>query len=245
MVGHLRADQGEPGDVAQPLPTAADRLAAEEPPPPEHRVVGAQLDKLADVVEQLLIGFGTHRPVDPGDLVVLAVGVVVALLRAPHLVAREQHRDTLGQQQRGQEVPLLPGPQGQDGRVIGRALDTAVPGPVVVAAVPVALPVGLVVLVVVGDQVLQGKPVVSGDEVDRGDRAPAVLLVQVAGPGEPGRELGQRGGLAAPEVTDGVPVLAVPFAPQRGEVADVVAAVAHVPRFGDELDLGYHRVLLD
>src|SRR4029077_17967105 len=100
----------------------------------------------------------------------------------------------------------LPGAQGQDGRFVGGAFDAAVPGPVVVAAIPVVLAVGLVVLVIAGDQVLQRGAVVCGDEVDRGHRAPAVLLVQVAGPGEPGGELGQRGGLAAPQVPDRVPV---------------------------------------
>jgi hypothetical protein len=101
------------------------------------------------------------------------------------------------------------------------------------------------VLVVVGDQVLQGEAVVAGDEVDRGDRTPAVLLVEVAGSGQPGGELGDGRGLAAPEVADRVPVLPVPFAPQRREVADLIAAVAHIPRLGDQLDLGDHRILLD
>ena len=71
------------------------------------------------------------------------------------------------------------------------------------------------------------------------------LEVQVAGAGQPGGELGQRGVLAAPEIAHRVPVLAVPFRPQRREVPDLVAALAHVPRLGDELDLGDDRVLLD
>ena len=143
-------------------------------------MVGAQPDELADVVEQGLVLFRAHRPVHPGDLVVLAVGVVVASLGAPDLVAGQQHRDALRQQQRGEEVALLPRPQREHRLVVGRALDAAVPGPVVVAAVPAVLAVGLVVLVVVGDKVLQGEAVVAGDEVDRGDRAPAVLLVEVS-----------------------------------------------------------------
>src|SRR5580698_11605834 len=85
----------------------------------------------------------------------------------------------------------------------------------------------------------------AGDEVDRGDGAPAVLLVQVAGSGQPVGELRQRRGLAPPEVPDRVAVLPVPLRPQRREVADLVAAVAYVPGFRDELDLGYHRILLD
>src|ERR1035441_4662986 len=113
------------------------------------------------------------------------------------------------------------------------------------ADVPAVLAVGFVVLVVIGDQVLQGEAVVAGDEVYRGDRAPAVLLVQGPGAGQPGRELGDGRGLAAPEVADRVPVLPVPLTPQRREVADLIAAVAHIPRLRDQLDLGDHRILLD
>ena len=40
-----------------------------------------------------------ERPVEPGDLVVLAIGVVVALLGAAELVAGEQHRRALRQEQ--------------------------------------------------------------------------------------------------------------------------------------------------
>ena len=42
------------------------------------------------------------------SLVVLAVGVVVALLRVAELVAGADHRHALREQQRGHEVPLLP-----------------------------------------------------------------------------------------------------------------------------------------
>src|SRR5213078_2680384 len=126
-----------------------------------------------------------------------------------------------------------------------RPFGAAVPGPVVVGAVPVVLAVGLVVLVVVGDQVGQGEPVVAGDEVDRGDGAAPARRVQVAGSGEPGREIRHGGRAAAPEVADGVAVLAVPLGPQRREPADLVAALAYVPRLGDQLDLGDHGVLLD
>ena len=111
-------------------------------------------------------------------------------------------------------------------------------------AVPVVLAVGLVVLVVVRDQVGEGEAVVGGDEVDRVERLAAVVLVEVGRAGDPAGELGQRGRLAAPEVADGVAVLAVPLRPVRREVADLVAAGADVPRLGDQLHLADHRVLL-
>ena len=69
-----------------------------------------RLDHAADEIQQglpLLV----QVPVEPGELVVLAVGVVVALLRAADLVAAQQHRHALGKQQRGQHAPLLLLPQ--------------------------------------------------------------------------------------------------------------------------------------
>ena len=53
-------------------------------------------------------------PVVPGDLVVLAVGVVVAVLGAADLVAAEEHGHALRQEQRGQEVALLAAAQRDD-----------------------------------------------------------------------------------------------------------------------------------
>ena len=72
-----------------------------------------------------------------------------------------------------------------------------------------------------------------------------VGLVEVGAAGEAVAELGQRRRLAAPEVADRVAVAAVPLRPQRREVADLVAALADVPRLGDQLHLRDDRVLLD
>ena len=119
-------------------------------------------------------------PVQPGELVVLAVGVVVAVLRVAELVAGQQHRHALREEQRGDEVALLPLAQRDDVRVVGRPFGAAVPAVVVVGAVAVVLAVGLVVLVVVADQVVQREAVVAGDEVDAGVGLAAALLVQVA-----------------------------------------------------------------
>ena len=85
----------------------------------------------------------------------------------------------------------------------------------------------------------------AGDEVDAGVRPAAVGLVEVAGAGEPVGDVGHPGAGAAPEVAHGVAVAAVPLGPQDREVADLVAALADVPRLGDQLDPAHHRVLVD
>ena len=128
---------------------------------------------------------------------------------------------------------------------LGRALDPAVPRPVVVGAVTAALAVRLVELVVVRDQVGEREAVVGGDEVDAGVGPPTAGLVQVRGAGDPRSELAEAAGPAAPDVADVVAVATVPLRPRRREVPDLVAALPHVPRLGDQLDLVDHRVLLD
>ena len=221
-------------------PSGAHRRAGEEPPATERRVPPPQVDQRGGELDQRLVGL---VPVHPAELVVLGVGVVVALLGAAHLVAVQQHRRALAEQQGGQEVALRAGPHRQDHRVVGRPLGAVVEGPVVALAVVVVLAVGLVVLLVVGDEVAQGEAVVGGHEVDAGHRPATGVLVEVGRAGDPGGELAQRR-LAAPEVADGVAVGAVPLRPLRGEAADLVAAGADVPRLGDQLDLAHHRVLL-
>ena len=202
---------------------------------------GAERDQAPGELQHLLVDV---VPVDPGQLRVVAVGVVVAVLGAAQLVAVRDHRYALGEQQRRHEVAPLPGPQREDLRVVGRPFDTAVPRAVVVLAVAVVLGVGLVVLLVVGDQVRQREAVVAGDEVDAGDRPAAVVLVQVGRPAQAAGELGQRGRRTVPEVPGGVPEPAVPLRPQWREVADLVPARPDVPRFRDQLDGADHRVLL-
>ena len=239
VLAHLGAVEAEPGEVLD----AADLAALEPAAAPEHGVLAAQVgDAARHHVAEVLVDV---VPVEPRELAVLAVGVVVAVLGAAELVAAEDHRHALRQQQRREDVAPLAGAQGEDLLVVGLALDAAVPRAVVRLAVAVVLAVGLVVLVVVRDEVAQREAVVGGDEVDRRRRPPGVGLVQVGAAGEAVAELGQRRRLAAPEVADRVAVAAVPLRPQRREVADLVAALADVPRLGDQLDLRDDGVLLD
>jgi hypothetical protein len=82
----------------------------------------------------------------------------------------QEHRHALRQEEGGEDVALLPLAQGEDLQVVGRPLDAAVPGAVVALAVVAALAVGLVVLLVVRDQVAQVLSVVVCDVVDSGLR---------------------------------------------------------------------------
>ena len=106
------------------------------------------------------------RPVEPRDCVVLAIRVVVSPLRVAELVTRQDHGHAAAQQEQGGGVLYLPLAQRVYLLVLHNALGAAVPAVVVVGAVAVGLAVCLVVLVVVRDHVVEGKAVVTRDEVD-------------------------------------------------------------------------------
>src|SRR5215472_14601121 len=99
-------------------------------------------------------------PVKPGDFGVLAIAVIVAALGAADLVATADHRNSLREQERRQEIVLLPLAKLEDGRVLGFTFGTAIPRMVVVRSVMVVIQIGFIVLGVVADQVVQSETIV-------------------------------------------------------------------------------------
>ena len=186
----MRSRGREPLDLAQVGLAAAHGRAVEEAPAAHDGVVAAQMDELAGELQEGLL-LVVQVPVDPRQLVVLAVRVVVALLRAAEFVAVGDHRHALGEDQRREEVALLAAAQAQDLLVVGGPLGPAVPRAVVVGPVGASLQVRLVVLRVVGHQVRKCEAVVGDDEVDGRPGLAARGLVQVRGARQAGGEVRQ------------------------------------------------------
>ena len=57
--------------------------------------------------------------------------------------------------------------------------------------------------------------------------------------------LGNLTAVAAPEVPNGVAILAVPLGPANRKVADLISAGSDVPRLGDELHVRERRILMN
>ena len=119
------------------------------------------------------------HPVEPRDVVVLAVGVVVAILCSAELIPSQQHGYAGGEQKSGQEVAHLALTHCGDGRVVRGALEAVVVRPVVIGAVAIVLAIGVVVLAVVGDEIGNRESVMRGDEVDGRERASPAVMEQV------------------------------------------------------------------
>ena len=179
-VVHIHDGTGvvEPFDFGDGVWVVSGFAPGEEPAAVQHRMIQTQVDQLRDEGEQAL-AIIIQIPMRPGDLVVLAVGVVVALLGAGNLVASADHGDALADQQCGEHVAHLPLAQFVDVADGGFPFHTAVPRTVIAFAVAVAFAVGVVVLLVVAHQIVEGEAIMRGDEVHRGDRSTTVHFIQV------------------------------------------------------------------
>ena len=210
---------------------------------PEHRMAPSQRDQLFRVLEQVGVDVG---PIEPTDVVVLAVGVVVALLGTPELIAAEQQRHPEGEQQSGEHGSRLSCPQRENVRIGTWPFRSTVPRSVVAGTVAVVLAIGLVVFVVVGHEITQGETVVDRDEVDRRGGPSVAGAVEIGRTGVSRRELTDADRVAAPEVAHRVAVLTVPFSPQRRKAAEVVTVgLPDVPRLGVELGARHDGILRD
>src|SRR5215469_415811 len=216
-------------------------IAGQKPGTAQDRIFVAQRRQLLHKPPQRR-AFILGAPIDPADLVVLAIGVIVALLRPTKLVAGEQHWCSLRQQQGGEEIPHLASPQRAHLFVLGRALDSTIPRTVVGVPIPIFLAVRLVVTIVVGDEVIEREAVMGGDEVDAGPGLAAAVVENVA---RSAKARSDRAGwrLAAPKVAYDVAELVVPLRPARREAADLIASRTAIPRFGDQFYSAQLRIL--
>src|ERR1700722_14363462 len=149
--GHLRPVRPEPPDVGQSA--IEDGASFEEVTAPEDRMPMAEGDKLSAEVQRLPVSV---LPVEPGQLVVLTVGIVVAALRMAELVTVPHHGDSLTHQEGRYQRAPAPLAYLEDRGVVGWAFHAAIPRAVVVSSVVVVLAVRLVVLAVIANQVGEG-----------------------------------------------------------------------------------------
>src|SRR6476660_3401511 len=178
-----------------------------------------------------LVLFFIAFPIEPADLVVLAISVVISVLRPAPLIAAGQHRHALRKEKRSQEISALTIAQGIDLRVIRRPFHATVPREIVTVAVLVAVAVRLIVFFIVADQVVESEPVVRGNEIDAGIWASPVVPIKIGAPSEPVAHLANAALVAFPKTANRVAVFALPFRKRHRKITNLIAAVPDVPRF--------------
>ena len=175
----------------------------------------------------------------------MAIGVVVSPLRAAEFVTRNDHRNTKRQQERRDEVPLLPLAKLDDFGFITQAFRAAVPAQIGVRPVGVVLLVGAIMLTVVADKICECETVMGGHEIQARCRSAPAMTVHVARSRNPECQIAQTAFVTAPKFAHIVAELVVPFAPARRKASMPISVRAKIPRFSNQLHAGQNRVLLN
>ena len=176
-----------------------------------------------------------QRPIQPIGFVVVAVSVVVAVLRAPDLISHQNHGKPEREQRNGHEILHLTVPEPFDFDIRGWSLDATVPAPIVIATVTVLLTICLIVLLVVGDQVAERKPIVTGNKVHALFRFPFFMPVHLMTAEESVGEMPQRSFVSTEKIPYIIPKATVPFFPAVANEAAHLVKTGGVPRFCDQL----------
>ena len=112
-------------------------------------------------------------------------------------------------------------------------------------AVAVVLAVGLVVLAVVGDQIVEREAVVAGDEVDAVLRLALLVAVDVGAAEQPRGHARHRAVVALQKAPHVVAEPAVPFLPGVADEAADLIEPRGIPGLGDQLGAGQQRIRFD
>src|SRR5262249_46643737 len=142
-------------------------------------VILCKLDALAEELHDVRILL--HRiPIEPADLIVLTICVVVSLLGSAEFVTAEHHRGTKREKQSTGVVfdELLS--KLDDRGVVRFTFDATVPRIVIIRAVLVVLEVGIIVFAVIRDQVVESKPIVTVDKIDAVVSGASIVRVQIS-----------------------------------------------------------------
>src|SRR5256884_6494301 len=106
-------------------------------------------------------------PVQPADGVILAVRVIVTSLGPTKFVSAQQHRDATRNKECEEKILDQAISQGFDIGGIAWAFNSAIVAVIGIGAVPPVLAVFLIVLLSIGNQIIQCESVMTGDKIDR------------------------------------------------------------------------------
>ena len=158
-------------------------------------------------------------------------------MRTAKLIPGQQHWRAVREQQRGEEITLLPLPGSDNIRILCRPFLSVVIRPVIVMPVVIVFTIVGIMLFVVRHQVIQRKAVVGGDKVDAGPRTASAQIVQVTGTEQARGEV-VRHVIALPVLTYGIAVFVVPLPPAWREAADLITTGADIPGLTNQLQTG-------
>src|SRR4030095_1791672 len=171
----------------------------------------------------------------PIGFAVLAVRIVIPMLGSSNFITHREHRQTKRDHCDGEEILHLTVAKSLNYRIIGRTLDTTVPASIVVCPVTVAFAVGLVMLFIVRNEIVESKSVVTCYEVHACLCFALFVAIDLVPAKQPVRETAQRAMVTAEEAPYVITKVSIPLLPAVSNKTANLVQSGGVPRFSDHL----------
>ncbi len=131
----------------------------------DNRMLHPVTDHKFEQLKQIPVLF-KHTPVQPGDLIVLTISVIVSILCVSELIARQKHGRAPAAQKNDTGISYHAVSKSQHLGIICLSFCAAVPAAVVVRSVRVVPAIYFIVLIVVRIQIIERKTVMTGQEIN-------------------------------------------------------------------------------
>ena len=205
-------------------------------------MIFAEMDHILEKKEDILVFF-KKGPVEPGDLIVLTVRIVVAELSITKFISCKKHRGSPAAHQYSAGILDHLHAKGEDIGVICISFSAAVPAAVVVGAVCIIPSVCLIMFFIVSVKIIQCKAIMAGEEIDRCVGASDFRIVNIRGTGNSAKSCRCVFNLSFQEISHIVPVTSVPLtpSPERRKISHLIET-ACIPGFCNQFCISKYRI---
>ena len=190
-------------------------------------------------------------PVQPGNLIILTISIVIAKLGIAKFVTRQKHRRSPAAHQYGTGIADHPESQIQHFRIIGLSFRPAVPASVIIGSIGIIPSIGFVMFCIIRIQIIQGKSIMTGQKIDTGIVSCVMSIIfiikisiQISGSRNTPRGIPGFPEIPLQETSDRIPVSSIPFCPPAvGRKASNLIQSVRIPCFRDQLHIFKNRII--
>ena len=154
--------------------------------------------------------FSAHVPVQPGNEIILTIGIVIAKLRVAKLIAGQKHRRASAAHEHREGIADHLSAQSTYLRVIAFTFGSAVPAAVVIRTIGVVPAIAFIMFRVIRIQIIHGEAIMASDEVDRSARS-FIRRIQIRGADDAHGCRPGKSRVALEEAAQIIAVTAIPF----------------------------------
>jgi hypothetical protein len=182
--------------------------------------------------------FLDQPPIDPTDRVILTIRIVIASLGASYFISGQDHGDAFREHENSEEILDLLLSQCLNCWIARLPLHTTIPTAIRIAAISIPFPVSFIVFVIIRYQIIQGKSIMAGDEIDTVYWLTLCLLVEVRAPCNACSGGTYHPRVASDKAADHITVAPVPFRPAIYRKVANLIETSRILRLNKEFGIG-------